>query len=119
MMWKQIIAYFSKLVKVDQRVDKNSEEVTALREDLDDTTEALKLLAFNAERDRANALHTQSETALRLENILLQHGIMARQELLPDDPEKAEMRRELEALRKQIAAQKQIEAKNSDDNETE
>ena len=120
MTWNQLITYILKLMKMEQKVEKNSTDIEELQRKVDDLIDGLQSQATRAERDHEDAqrnraqdlkdaLYAQSQLILRLENVLLQHGITARQELLPEDPEKTEMRKELEALRKQIAAPKQIE----------
>ena len=130
MTWNQLTAYVIKLLKMEQKVDKNSADIEKLQDQVvfltqksDSQDAEIQRDRENAQRDRAqdlkDALYAQSQLILRLENVLLQHGILARQGLLPEDPEKAEMRKELEALRKQTAAPKQIDAKNSDENETQ
>ena len=125
MTWKQLITYILKLMKMEQKVEKNSTDIEELQRKVEDLIDGLQSQATSAERDREDAqrdraqdlkdaLYAQSQLILRLENVLLQHGIIARQALLPEDPDKAEMRKELEALRKQIAAPKQAEPENEE-----
>ncbi len=117
MTWNQLIVYVVKLLKMERKVEENSTDIDELQEQIKALTQDSKSHQSEFQRYRENAERDRRELLLQLQVVLLERGVSARSGLLLEDPEKAELRKQIEALNEQIAAlQQQIESKK---NETE
>lgn len=120
MTWNQLITYVLKLLKMEQKVDKNSTDIEKLQTQVETLTYDLKSLKTEFQQYRENAERDRREMVLQLQVVLLQHGVNVKPELLLKDTDKAELRKENETLREQNGAlREQLEAKNADENEAE
>ena len=70
-MWKQIYEALKQLLLLTQQTEQNRVEIKELRQELDDLTSAVELLAYEVRRDRENEAHEREKLVLRLQNELL------------------------------------------------
>ena len=114
-------------MKMEQKVDKNSADIEKLQNQVEFLTQKSESQDTELQQHRENAERDRRELLLQIQVILLQYGVVTKSELLLEDTEKEDLRKinaalneQNEALREQnTLLQKQLEAKNSDENETQ
>ncbi len=71
MVWKKLAEGLSRLINLDQRIERNRSDINVLQVQVRELTAAVQHLAYELQRLRENEAHEREKMALRLENELL------------------------------------------------
>jgi hypothetical protein len=70
-MWQKIYEFGKQLLTLKSQVEKNTQDIEELRQDLKNLTSAVQKLAYVVNRNSENDSHEREKLVLRLENALL------------------------------------------------
>jgi hypothetical protein len=70
-MWQKLYEFGKQLLTLKNQVDKNTQDIKELRQDLKELTSLVQKLAYKLDRNSENDAHEREKLMLRLENALL------------------------------------------------